>query len=169
MDIEKACRIKWSKRMNRKLLKKGTGLCLLALGLLSCSSGDSGSSIPWQPYDPAVLYRARQEGKPVLLEFYADWCVPCVQLEEHTFSNEGVVNSTWSFVRVRVDMSDYESAESERLREEFGVTGVPEMLFLDARGNELKDERIIGFVGPEDFLRRIERALKPGPRKSPPV
>jgi thiol:disulfide interchange protein DsbD len=66
-------------------------------------------------------------------------------------------------------MSDYESAESERLREEFGVTGVPEMLFLDARGNELKDERIIGFVGPEDFLRRIERALKPGPRKSPPV
>lgn len=159
--------------MNRNLttsqwLKRGTGLCLLALGLLSCSSGESGNSIPWQSYDPAVLYRARQEGKPVLLEFYADWCVPCVQLEEHTFSNERVINSTWSFVRVRVDMSDYESPESERLREQFGVTGVPEMLFIDARGNEIKGSRIIGFLGPEDFLRRVERALKPAPRKSLP-
>ena len=120
-------------------------------------------------YDPGVLYRARQEGKPVLLEFFADWCIPCLELEEHTFSNEGVINSTWSFVRVRVDMSDYESSESERLREKFGVTGVPEMLFLDARGNELTDERIIGFVGPEDFLRRMERALKPGSRQSLPT
>ena len=152
-----------------QLLKRSTGLCLLVLGLLSCSSGELGNSIPWQEYEPAVLYRARQEGKPVLLEFYADWCVPCVELEEHTFSNEGVINSTWSFVRVRVDMSDYESPESARLREEFGVTGVPEMLFLDARGNELRDQRIIGFVGPEDFLRRMERALKPGPRKSLPA
>jgi len=152
-----------------QLLKRSTGLCLLVLGLLSCSSGELGNSIPWQEYEPAVLYRARQEGKPVLLEFYADWCVPCVELEEHTFSNEGVINSTWSFVRVRVDMSDYESPESARLREEFGVTGVPEMLFLDARGNELRDQRIIGFVGPEDFLRRMERALKPGARQSLPT
>jgi len=142
-----------------QLLKRGTGLCLLALGFLACSSGESGDSIPWQAYDPAVLYRARQEGKPVLLEFFADWCIPCLELEEHTFSNEGVINST---------MSDYESSESERLREKFGVTGVPEMLFLDARGNELTDERIIGFVGPEDFLRRMERALKPAPRKNLP-
>ena len=158
--------------MNRNLtahplLKRGAGLCLLALGLLSCSSGESGNSIPWQPYDTGVLYRARQEGKPVLLEFYADWCIPCLELEQHTFSDEGVINSSWSFVRVRVDMSDYESPESEHLREEFGVTGVPEMLFLDARGNEIKDSRIIGFLGPEDFLRRLERALKPAPRKSP--
>ena len=174
MDIQEVCQIKWSKRMTKyltalQLLKRSTGLCLLALGLVSCSSGESGDSIPWQPYDPAVLYRARQVGKPVLLEFYADWCIPCLELEEHTFSNEGVINSTWSFVRVRVDLSDYESPESARLREEFGVTGVPEMLFLDARGNEIKGARIIGFLGPEEFLRRVERALKPGPRKSPPV
>ena len=170
MDIGGVCQIKWSKRMNaHQVLKRGTGFCLLALVLVSCSSGESGPTIPWQAYDPGVLYRARQEGKPVLLEFYADWCVPCVELEEHTFSSEAVINSTWSFVRVRVDMSDYESPESARLREQFVVTGVPEMLFLDARGNELRNQRIIGFVGPEDFLRRVERALKPVPRKSPPI
>ncbi len=180
MDIQDVCQIKWSKRMTRnltahQLLKRGTGLCLLALGLLSCSSGESGDTVPWQPYDPAVLYRARQEGKPVLLEFYADWCIPCLELEKLTFSNEGVINSTWSFVRVRVDMSDYESTESERLPpllraviEEFGVTGVPEILFLDARGNEIKNARIIGFLGPEDFLRHLERTLKPTTRKSFP-
>ncbi len=139
---------------------------MLALGLLYCSSGGAGDTIAFQQYDPAVLYRARQEGKPVLLEFYADWCIPCLELEQHTFSDGGVIESTWPFVRVRVDMSDYESPESERLREEFGVTGVPEILFLDARGNEIKEVRIIGFLGPEDFLRRVEQALKPAPRKS---
>jgi len=159
--------------MNRNLtahplLKRGTGLCLLALGLLYCSCGESGDTITWQQYDPAVLYRARQEGKPVLLEFYADWCIPCLELEQHTFSDGGVINSTWPFVRVQVDMSDYESPESERLREEFGVTGVPEILFLDARGNEIRDARIIGFLGPEDFLRRVELALQPTRRKSLP-
>ena len=170
MDIGGVCQIKWSKRMNaHQVLKRGTGFCLLALVLVSCSSGESGPTSPWQAYDPAVLYRARQEGKPVLLEFFADWCVPCVELEEHTFSSEAVINSTWSFVRVRVDMSDYESPESARLREQFGVTGVPEMLFLDARGNEIRNERIIGFVGPEDFLRRAERALKPRLRQSLPT
>jgi len=158
--------------MNRNLrahplLKGGAGLCFMALGLLYCSSGESGDTITWKRYDPAVLYRARQEGKPVLLEFYADWCIPCLELEQHTFSDRGVISSTWPFVRVRVDMSDYESPESERLREEFGVTGVPEILFLDARGNEIRDARIVGFLGPEDFLRRVERALKPAPRKSP--
>ncbi len=145
------------------LLERGTGFCLLALGLLSCSTRESGDTVPWQPYDPAVLYRARQEGKPVLLEFYADWCIPCLELEQQTFSDGRVINSTWSFVRVRVDMSDYESPESERLREEFGVTGLPEMLFFDGRGNEIKGARIIGFLGPEDFLRRVEQALKPAP------
>ncbi len=139
---------------------------MLALGLLYCSSGGAGDTIAFQQYDPAVLYRARQEGKPVLLEFYADWCIPCLELEQHTFSDGGVIESTWPFVRVRVDMSDYESPESERLREEFGVTGVPEILFLDSRGNEIKEVRIIGFLGPEDFLRRVEQALKPAPRKS---
>jgi len=159
--------------MNRNLtahplLKRGAGLCLLALGLLYCSSGGAGDTITFQHYDPAVLYRARQEGKPVLLEFYADWCIPCLELKQHTFSDGRVIESTWPFVRVRVDMSDYESPESERLREEFGVTGVPEILFLDARGSEIKDARIIGFLGPEDFLRRVELALQPTRRKSLP-
>ncbi len=149
-------------------LTRGTGFFLLAFGLLACSSPQTGEMITFQQYDPAVLYRARQEGRPVLLEFYAEWCIPCRELEEFTFSDKGVISSTWPFVRVRVDMTDYESAESERLREQFGVTGVPEIHFLDPRGDEIQEARVIGFLGPEDFLRRVERALQPMSRKNFP-
>jgi thiol:disulfide interchange protein DsbD len=140
----------------------------LAFGLLACGSPQTSEIIAFQPYDPAVLYRARQEGRPVLLEFYAEWCIPCRELEEFTFSDRGVISSTWPFVRVRVDMTDYESAESERLREQFGVTGVPEIHFLDPLGDEIQEARVIGFLGPEDFLRRVERALQPSSRKNFP-
>ncbi len=150
-------------------LKRGTGLFVLAFGLLACGSSETGEIITFQKYDPGILYRARQEGRPVLLEFYAEWCIPCRELEQFTFSDRGVITSTWPFVKVRVDLTDYDSPEAERLREQFGVTGVPEVLFLDARGDELKEVRIIGFLGPEDFLQHVEWALEPAGQKKFPL
>ena len=150
-------------------LKRGTGLFVLALGLFACGSSETRDIITFQQYDPGILYRARQEGRPVLLEFYAEWCIPCRELEQFTFSDRGVIASTWPFVRVRVDLTDYESPEAERLREQFGVTGVPEIHFLDPRGDEIQEARVIGFLGPEDFLRHVERALQPVPRKNFPT
>ena len=150
-------------------LKRGTGFFVLALGLFACGSPQIRDTLTFQQYDPAILYRARQEGRPVLLEFYAEWCIPCRELEQFTFSNGGVINATWPFVKVRVDLTDYESPEAERLREQFGVTGVPEILFLDARGDEVQEMRIIGFLGPEDFLQYIESALEPAGQKKFPL
>ena len=102
--------------------------------------------------------RAKQEGRPIILEFYADWCVPCKELERFTFSDQRVIKSTEDFVRLRVDLSNYDSAESVNIRRQFNVTGVPEIMFFDSQGGEVNAARVIGFLSANDFLQRIKKA-----------
>ena len=92
------------------------------------------------------------------MEFYADWCIPCKELERFTFSDQRVIDSTEAFVRLRVDVSNYDSPESVSVRRQFEVTGVPEIMFLDTHGSEVRDARVIGFLGANDFLQRIKKA-----------
>jgi thiol:disulfide interchange protein DsbD len=69
-----------------------------------------------------------------------------------------VIELTESFVRLRIDLSNYDSPESVLLRQRFEVTGVPEIMFLDTQGNEVPDVRVLGFLGATDFLQRIKKA-----------
>lgn len=128
----------------------------LAAGI-ACSNASS-DGIEWITYNARILEEARKNGQPVLLEFTADWCPPCEELEKHTFSDESVIEATRPFVAVRVDVTDYESAQSQQLRARFGITGVPEILFLNGRGEEIRPARVVGFVGPNDFVRRLQFA-----------
>jgi thiol:disulfide interchange protein DsbD len=139
-------------------LKICLSLLLLGVGAVACTSTTAGPTIAWQSYDPAAVDRARQEERPVILEFYADWCVPCKELERFTFSDQRVIESTEAFVRLRVDLSDYDSPESVNLRRKYEVTGVPEIMFLDTQGSEVHDARVIGFLGANDFLQRLKKA-----------
>lgn len=150
-------------RLGSRLVQLFLAGCLLA----SCSLTESGSSLPWQAYQPEVLVRARREGKPVLMDFYADWCAPCIQLEETTWRDPRVEEATRPFVLVKVDLTDYESPRSQEIRSQFGVTGVPEILFLDAQGEELRFIRVLGYVGPEDLLHRL-RLLQLWVEERPP-
>jgi thiol:disulfide interchange protein DsbD len=130
----------------------------MAVGALACTSTTAGPTIAWQSYDAAILDRAMQEERPVILEFYADWCVPCKELEQFTFSDQRVIELAEAFVRLRVDLSDYDSPESVNLRQRFEVTGVPEIMFFDIQGSEIRNARVIGFLGATDFLQRIKKA-----------
>jgi len=140
-------------------LKKATGLAALAVGVLAVIPATPGSGVAWQDYDPALFDQAREEGRPVLLDFTADWCIPCRELDRFTFSDEEVIAAVDPFLTLKVDLTHFESQEARPLRERFSVVGVPTIVFIDVQGREVQEARVVGYLGPEDFLQQVKRAL----------
>lgn len=113
--------------------------------------------VQWQEYDESLLEEAQTENRPVVLDFYADWCIPCLELDRITFTDFRVVEATGEMTRLKVDLTRFDSPESEELRRQYNVSGVPTIVFLDENGSEVQDARIVGFVGPDEFMNRIEK------------
>ena len=105
-----------------------------------------------------VLAAAGREGRPVMLDFYADWCVSCKEMERDTFSDPAVQAALAGAVLVQADVTVYDDAD-RALLERFGLFGPPAILFFSADGRELRSLRVIGFMDARDFgsvLTRVE-------------
>lgn len=113
------------------------------------------TALEWQAYRPELVNAASAEGKPVVLDFYADWCIPCHDLDRHTFSHPEVIAALSGYVRLKVDMTRNDSETNRALAERFGVQGVPTIIFLDSRGREWQNSRVVGFLPLNEFLKHI--------------
>lgn len=145
-------------------VKRLAGVAAIAGGAFLMAAVWPSSSVAFQPYDEARLRSALDSGRPVLMDFSADWCVPCHELDRFTFTDRRVIDAATDFERFKVDLTRYDSPESERLRRTYGITGVPTIVFLTPRGEEVLDARVEGFLPPEPFLERMQRARAAGMR-----
>ncbi|MBM4275473.1 MAG: DUF255 domain-containing protein, partial [Deltaproteobacteria bacterium] len=115
-----------------------------------------GPGVAWQPYSEQLLLQAREQKKPVIIDFYATWCTPCRELEDITFHNSQVVQqAAREFVTIKVDLTRKGDSQSEALVRQYQVKGVPTVVFLDRDGKELKDLRLVDYLPPEQFLSRM--------------
>ncbi|RXJ98261.1 thiol:disulfide interchange protein [Arcobacter sp. CECT 8986] len=94
--------------------------------------------------------------KPVILDFYADWCVACKELEEITFKDEKVISKLKNFTLLKADVTKNNSDDKE-LQKRFGIFGPPGIIFWDENGNEVKKAKIIGYKNPKEFLEIVEK------------
>jgi thiol:disulfide interchange protein DsbD len=115
-------------------------------------------TLTFQPYDAAAVQASLAAGRPVMMDFSADWCVPCHELELVTFADPRVVAEARRFDRYKVDLTKYDSAESNDTRKRFGIPGVPTVVFLEPSGQEVQSARVVGFLPPEPFLERMKSA-----------
>lgn len=116
-----------------------------------------GPGMPWQAYSDELLASARREGMPVIIDFTAAWCTPCRQLEDETFHNERVVAlARERFAAVKVDLTRGGNPLNERLLREYGIKGVPTIVFLGADGREHRALRLVDHLPADDFLARME-------------
>ena len=147
----------------------------LAVGLLS------GSSNPLQPLDrisgapakqqlefeliksvddfEAARQRATDAGMPLMLDFYADWCVSCKEMEHYTFTDKRVQGALAGAVLVQADVTANDKID-QALLAHFGIFGPPTIVFYDRRGNEIDGQRVIGYMDGDDFLAHLDFVLR---------
>ena len=105
-----------------------------------------------------AVAEASASGRPVMLDFYADWCVSCKEMEAFTFTDPAVRAALGDAVVVQADVTANDAAD-QALLEQFGLYGPPGIIFYDATGRELPGARVVGFVPAERFAEHVTRAI----------
>jgi thioredoxin:protein disulfide reductase len=152
-------------------LLKGAGVALLSVAvLLRAGTLDaprtSDTVLRWEltwdgaPATPSPVDRAlaaaRASGKPVMIDFFAEWCAACKELDRATYVAPRVVAEAQRFVRIKVDGTNGQDA-LDALYQRFGIEGLPTVAFVSSRGEILDHPRVMGFLGPAEFLEEMQR------------
>ncbi|MFQ2045980.1 protein-disulfide reductase DsbD [Aeromonas veronii] len=106
--------------------------------------------------DDLKVQLAAARGKPVLLDLYADWCVACKEFEHKTFSDPTVRERFGQMVLLQADVTANDDADIELLNT-LNVLGLPTLIFFDREGKELTGQRVTGFMGPAEFLGKLDQ------------
>ncbi|WP_439098871.1 protein-disulfide reductase DsbD [Bowmanella dokdonensis] len=104
----------------------------------------------------AKLAAANAQGKSVMIDLYADWCVACKEFEKYTFPDPAVKEALRNTVLMQIDLTD-NTPQSLEFQEEFFILGLPTILFFDKQGNELTQARVTGFMNADKFAAHLRR------------
>ncbi len=155
---------------------KGVAVVLLLVGCVQLVGAFSGASDPWRPLAglraaeaaPKLPFervrtlaeleaRINAAGRPVLVDYYADWCVACKDMERSTFADDRVRQRLAGWTLLQVDVTA-NSDDDKALLARFGLFGPPGIVFFDARGVEVPNVRVVGFQNADAFLRTLALA-----------
>jgi len=135
------------------VLRFGIAILLLVSGVAFAIPRKQEAGVKWETYDAKKI----GQGKPVVIDFYADWCLPCKELDAKTFTDEKVISELDRFVRLKADLTAPDDEATKKLTKQYGIIGVPTIVFLDASGKQVPDTTFTGFEPPDAFLQRAQR------------
>jgi len=143
-------------------LKSSVGIAAVVMAVyLIGSFVIQGPGVKWQAYSDHSLTEAVRSGKPAIIDFTAAWCTPCRELDEITFHDSEVVQqAAREFVMIKVDLTRRGNTASERLLSIFEVKGVPTVVFINRKGQERWDLRVVDYLPPDQFLIRMAEIKK---------
>ena len=106
-----------------------------------------------------ILAAAESEGKPVFVDFYADWCVECVRMENTTFKSPNVIAALAGYRLLRLDVTANDDIDKQILKK-FNLFGPPAFLFFGTDGREIKHMRVIGYQDANEFTATVDKVSK---------
>jgi len=128
-------------------------------GLLAGASHLEGE-IQWFAFSENKLQEAKAQSKPVLIDFHAEWCIPCKELDKFTFSEPEVIKMSRNFMMLKMDMTTTDAPDYQTMKKRFQIRGVPTLVLLRRDGKEAKGLRITEFVKKDKLLEKMNKALK---------
>ena len=134
----------------RSILGVGAVAAMIYLAIPRAAS----RPLTFEPFDSGVLASASETKKPVIIDFSADWCIPCREMEHSTFVDPTVVKEASRFVRMRADMT-HQDKSNEDLVSKFQVQGVPTTVMIDSAGKVQVHK--VGYIGSDEFLADLRR------------
>jgi thiol:disulfide interchange protein DsbD len=125
---------------------------------------DMFAELPFEPIKSvndfeAARLRAAAADKPLMLDFYADWCVSCKEMEHFTFTDPAVQAALADAVLIQADVTANDEVDQELLRH-FGIYGPPTIVFFDRDGREIESQRVIGYQDTEAFMTTLDYVLR---------
>ena len=153
----------------RERVAKGLGVAMTVLGLVYAVGAGAArrdallAPLPWAHSEPSALALARAEGRPVVIDFWADWCAACKELDRIAWAEPAVREelARRGFVLLKIDATE-ETPEVEALWEKYGILGMPTIVFIDARGRELPaSERVTSAIPGREMLKRLQAVDSP--------
>jgi thiol:disulfide interchange protein DsbD len=169
---------------------RAVGLLAIVYGVLLLIGAASGSKDPLQPLDristantvgtssaiarattflrvktiadlERALSEAQAAGKPVMFDFYADWCVSCKEMEKDTFPDPAVKAALSNAILLQADVTANDAQDRELLNR-FNILGPPSIVFFTSSGKENSDSRVVGFMKAPEFAAHISRTFAAG-------
>lgn len=128
----------------------------LAVAAVMAVGHADGSSMQWEHYRPALVAKAIQSHKPVMIDFTAAWCGACKELEHGPFSDPNVIKATGGFTKFRVDGTNQDDPTVIAAAKKYAVKGFPAVIFIDSSGREVRSARVVSFVDSREMMKRVE-------------
>lgn len=101
---------------------------------------------------PSIESSISSEKKPVMIDFYADWCAQCKELDHFTYNDKSVIEESKNFNNIKIDLTK----ENKEISDKFNIKGLPVVIFINSKGEEIKELRVTGFLKPDEFVKKIK-------------
>jgi thioredoxin:protein disulfide reductase len=137
-------------------IQRVTGIVAVLFAVWGALPQRAESAIRWQPFDVPALESAQRSGRPAIIDFVADWCIPCHEMERTTFTDPAVQEEAERFAMLKADITRENEATSA-LTDRYGVQGVPTLILLNGAGTEV--QRLVGYIPPDELLNTM-RAVR---------
>ena len=112
----------------------------------------------WVPYSENIYKEASQQGKGLIIDFYADWCAACVELEMKTFNKKQIHELGKNFIWVKYDATS-PGKDYQVVRDKYEIKGLPHIVFYNQSGEYKKESTLFGFENEFEFSKRLKKIL----------
>jgi thiol:disulfide interchange protein DsbD len=135
-------------------IKRAVGVVMLALAFWMVQPAASEQAIGWDGLQALAADDRPRPDKPTLIDFAAEWCIPCREMDHTTYVDDDIVREAGRFRMVKADITE-ENETTTEVVEKYAVRGVPTVILLATNGAER--DRLVGYVGPDELLAAMQQ------------